>query len=87
MLKSTSVLKKSFRSLKDSDRIFKNLYGRHDWGIEGDIKRGGQYKTKDILSKNADWIINEIKQSGLRGRGGAGFPTGLKWSFMKNYNS
>ena len=30
----------------------------------------------------SDWIINEIKASGLRGRGGAGFPSGLKWSFM-----
>ena len=80
MIRTTRLL----RGLKDSDRIFKNLYGRGDWGIDGDIKRGGWYKTKEILEKNNDWIINEIKESGLRGRGGAGFPTGLKWSFMKN---
>lgn len=44
--------------------------------------QGDWYRTKDILSKGRDWIINEVKQSGLRGRGGAGFPSGLKWSFM-----
>jgi hypothetical protein len=38
--------------------------------------------TKDIMAKGRDWIIDEMKASGLRGRGGAGFPTGLKWSFM-----
>ena len=68
--------------LRDEDRIFKNLYGKHDWGIEGDLQRGGWYKTKEILNKGHKWILNEVKESGLRGRGGAGFPTGLKWSFM-----
>ena len=68
--------------LKDSDRIFTNLYGRHDWKLNGALKRGDWYKTKEILLKPSDWIINEMKASGLRGRGGAGFPTGLKWSFM-----
>lgn len=46
------------------------------------MKRGDWYKTKEILLKGVDWILNEIKVSGLRGRGGAGFPTGMKWSFM-----
>jgi len=46
------------------------------------LKRGDWYRTKDILAKGSEWIINEIKASGLRGRGGAGFPSGLKWSFM-----
>lgn len=46
------------------------------------MKRGDWYKTKEILLKGVDWILNEIKISGLRGRGGAGFPTGMKWSFM-----
>jgi len=46
------------------------------------LKRGDWYKTKEILLKGSDWIINEVKASGLRGRGGAGFPSGLKWSFM-----
>ncbi len=68
--------------LDDKDRIFKNLYGLHDWGLEGARARGAWDGTKDILAKGRDWIINEMKASGLRGRGGAGFPTGLKWSFM-----
>lgn len=50
--------------------------------LKGALSRGDWYKTKEILEKGVDWIINEIKVSGLRGRGGAGFPTGMKWSFM-----
>ncbi len=68
--------------LEDKDRIFKNLYGLHDWGLEGARRRGAWDGTKGIIDKGRDWIINEMKASGLRGRGGAGFPTGLKWSFM-----
>jgi NADH-quinone oxidoreductase subunit F len=68
--------------LEDKDRIFTNLYGLHDWGLEGARARGAWDGTKAILEKGRDWIINEVKASGLRGRGGAGFPTGLKWSFM-----
>ncbi len=68
--------------LKDEDRIFTNLYGLHDWGLEGARRRGAWDGTAAILAKGRDWIIDEMKKSGLRGRGGAGFPTGLKWSFM-----
>ncbi|MFD2183066.1 NADH-quinone oxidoreductase subunit NuoF [Rhodoplanes azumiensis] len=68
--------------LHDRDRIFTNLYGLHDWGLEGARKRGAWDGTKALLEKGRDGIIAEIKASGLRGRGGAGFPTGLKWSFM-----
>ena len=68
--------------LEDKDRIFTNIYGFHDWGLEGALKRGHWDGTKAILEKGRDWIIDEMKESGLRGRGGAGFPTGLKWSFM-----
>lgn len=50
--------------------------------LRGALRRGDWYKTKEILLKGVDWILGEIKTSGLRGRGGAGFPTGLKWSFM-----
>jgi NADH-quinone oxidoreductase subunit F len=68
--------------LSDKDRIFTNLYGLHDWSLDAAKKRGDWDGTKEILSKGRDWIIDEMKESGLRGRGGAGFPAGLKWSFM-----
>ncbi len=42
-------------------RIFTNIYGRHDWGIKGSMARGDWYKTKEIVQKGSDWIINEIK--------------------------
>jgi len=74
--------KTKFGPLADEDRIFRNLYGRHDWRLAGAMARGDWYKTKEIVMKGSDWIINEIKVSGLRGRGGAGFPSGMKWSFM-----
>jgi len=73
---------KTYGPLADQDRIFTNIYGRHDWRLKGAMARGQWYKTKEIVEKGADWIINEIKASGLRGRGGAGFPSGMKWSFM-----
>jgi NADH-quinone oxidoreductase subunit F len=68
--------------LADRDRIFTNLYGFHDPGLKGAIQRGAWDGTKLLIDQGHDWIINEVKGSGLRGRGGAGFPTGLKWSFM-----
>ncbi|HTC17638.1 MAG TPA: NADH-quinone oxidoreductase subunit NuoF [Stellaceae bacterium] len=68
--------------LADKDRIFTNLYGQFDWRLAGARKRGDWDGTKELIRKGRDWIVNEVKASGLRGRGGAGFPTGLKWSFM-----
>ncbi|MDR7146721.1 NADH-quinone oxidoreductase subunit NuoF [Rhizobium sp. BE258] len=68
--------------LQDKDRIFTNIYGLKDKSLKGAMSRGHWDGTKQILEKGRDWIINEMKASGLRGRGGAGFPTGLKWSFM-----
>ena len=68
--------------LNDSDRIFTNLYGIHDWRLEGARKRGDWDNTAAILARGREAIVEEMKASGLRGRGGAGFPTGMKWSFM-----
>ncbi|MCG8504697.1 MAG: NADH-quinone oxidoreductase subunit NuoF, partial [Sphingomonadales bacterium] len=68
--------------LKDADRIFTNLYGAEPWNLEAARKRGDWDGTKKILEMGPEAIIEEVKTSGLRGRGGAGFPTGLKWSFM-----
>src|SRR3546814_17540635 len=68
--------------LADADRRFTNLYGRRDWRLEGARARGDWDGTREIILKGRDWIVEEMKKSGMRGRGGAGFPTGLKWSFM-----
>ena len=67
--------------LKDQDRIFQNLYNDKGSDVASSQERGDWVNTKEITDKGRDWIINEIKNSQLRGRGGAGFPTGLKWSF------
>jgi NADH-quinone oxidoreductase subunit F len=68
--------------LNDKDRIFTNLYGLHDWRLAGARARGDWDGTAAILARGRDTIVEDIKSSGLRGRGGAGFPTGMKWSFM-----
>ena len=68
--------------LEDKDRIFTNLYGYHPWNLEAAKKRGDWDNTKVLIELGRDKIIEEMKASGLRGRGGAGFPTGMKWSFM-----
>ena len=88
--------KKTKFGLTDQDRIFTNLYGKQDFRLKDAMRRGDWYKTKEIVLKGSsigvvrniglklqghDWIINEMKASGLRGRGGAGFPSGLTWSF------
>ncbi len=72
--------------LQDKDRIFTNLYGEHDWGVKGARQRGVWDGTKAMLELGRDGIIQQIKDSQLRGRGGAGFPAGLKWSFMPKEN-
>ncbi|MEM9146115.1 MAG: NADH-quinone oxidoreductase subunit NuoF [Pseudomonadota bacterium] len=68
--------------LTDQDRIFTNLYGMGDRSLKGAQARGHWDGTANLIKRGRDAIIDEVKKSGLRGRGGAGFPTGLKWSFM-----
>jgi len=68
--------------LADRDRIFTNLYGFQPWSLDAAMGRGDWDGTKALISLGQDGIIDVIKASGLRGRGGAGFPTGMKWSFM-----
>ena len=68
--------------LADADRIFTNLYGQGDWRLDEARQRGDWDGTRELILKGRDWIVEQVKELGLRGRGGAGFPTGLKWSFM-----
>jgi NADH-quinone oxidoreductase subunit F len=68
--------------LEDKDRIFTNVYGYQPWTLKAAMKRGDWDDVKGLMARGQDAIIDEVKNSGLRGRGGAGFPTGMKWSFM-----
>ncbi|MER2519317.1 MAG: NADH-quinone oxidoreductase subunit NuoF [Bdellovibrionales bacterium] len=68
--------------LAPHDRIFTNLYGHESWSLDAARRRGVWSNTSSLILKGQPWIVEEIKASNLRGRGGAGFPTGLKWSFM-----
>jgi len=72
----------SVTPLADKDRIFTNLYGFQSPDLKAAQARGDWDKTADLMKLGPDAIIEAVKASGLRGRGGAGFPTGLKWSFM-----
>ena len=68
--------------LKHEDRIFSNLYGDQPWNLNAAKIRGDWSDVKNFITNGRDWLIEEVKASGLRGRGGAGFSTGMKWSFM-----
>ena len=68
--------------LKEKDKIFTNLFGDETYSLKSAQKRGDWNSTKSLIKKGRDWIIDEMKKSELRGRGGAGFPTGLKLSLI-----
>ncbi len=68
--------------LQDKDRIFTNLYGDDGVDLAAARARGDWDGTAGFIQKGREWLVEQVKASGLRGRGGAGFPTGLKWSFM-----
>ena len=68
--------------LADKDRIFTNLYGFQSPYLKAARQRGDWDNTKALMAIGQDPIIDQVKASGLRGRGGAGFPTGMKWGFM-----
>ena len=73
--------------IKESDKIFTNLYGYKSSTLEEAKQMGDWFNTKNFLDNGSEWIIEQVKQSGLRGRGGAGFPTGMKWSFIPKKNN
>ena len=68
--------------LEDKDRIFTNIYGLQDWGLEGAKARGCWNLTREMLGQSHEWVCEQIRESGLRGRGGGGFVTGFKWTLM-----
>jgi NADH-quinone oxidoreductase subunit F len=68
--------------LADKDRIFTNLYGLQDWRLGAAKQRGAWNGVDQMVAAGPEWIIEQIKASGLRGRGGGGFTTGVKWSLM-----
>lgn len=68
--------------LKEQDKIFTNLNGHKPYNIKDALQRGDWLDTKKFLDQGSEYLIQEVKNSQLRGRGGAGFPTGTKWSFI-----
>ena len=74
--------RKAASLIEDKDRIFRNLNGKGSASLRGARARGDWKNTADLINKGRKAIVKEIIDSQLRGRGGAGFPTGKKFSFM-----
>ena len=70
-------------ALRQEDRIFTNLYGEESINLDAAKTRGDWNNTADLINKGSEWLIDEVKASGLRGRGGAGFSAGMKWSLCQ----
>jgi NADH-quinone oxidoreductase subunit F len=66
----------------DEVRVVSRRFGKGAADIEKYLEMDGYQSARKAIENGSEWIINEMKGSGLRGRGGAGFPTGLKWSFV-----
>src|SRR5246500_2458048 len=66
----------------DEVRVVSRRFGKGATDIEKYLEMDGYRSARKAIENGSEWIINEMKASGLRGRGGAGFPTGLKWSFV-----
>src|ERR1039458_4183065 len=66
----------------DEVKIVSRRFGQDAARIDRYLELGGYASVRKCLELGPEWIINEMKASGLRGRGGAGFPTGMKWSFV-----
>src|SRR5271170_3692619 len=66
----------------DEVKIVSRRFGLGATDIDKYVELDGYKAVQEAIAKGPEWIINEMKASGLRGRGGAGFPTGMKWSFV-----
>ena len=66
----------------DEVKLLSKRFGMGATDIDRYIELGGYQSLRKAIENGPEWVINEMKASGLRGRGGAGFPTGMKWSFV-----